>query len=168
MTKTEREISAGAVIFRRDGSKIKFLLLYHGGGYWNFPKGKIERGERSFETFLREVHEETGIVRRDMKIIPGFRVTDKYLFFRNKKPVFKIVIFYLVETHKRDIKISREHEGYAWFLPKDAINASKFRNSKAIIQKAYAFVGQKHHPEGTGRIVVQEEGLRGNKTNSKG
>lgn len=167
MAKTEREISAGAVIFRRDGSNIKFLLLYHGGGYWNFPKGKIEKGERSFETFLREVQEETGIVRRDMKITPGFRVTDKYLFFRNKKPVFKIVIFYLVETHKRDIKISREHEGYAWFSPKDAIHVLRFRNSKAIIQKAYAFIGQKRHPEDASGIVVQEEGLRGNKANSK-
>lgn len=144
MTRTEREISAGAVIFRREGKNTKFLLLYHGKGYWNFPKGKIEKGERSFQTFLREVEEETGIARRDMKIIPVFRVTDKYLFFRQQKPIFKIVIFYLVETHKRDIKLSHEHEGYGWFAPKDAIHISKYRNSKAIIKKAHDFIEHPH------------------------
>lgn len=143
MAHTEREISAGAVIFRREGKEIKFLLLYHGGGYWNFPKGKIEKGERSFQTFLREVEEETGISRRDMKIVQNFRVTDKYVFFRKKRPIFKIVIFYLVETRKRDVKLSWEHEGYGWFLPHEAVAISKFKNSKNIIQKAYAFVKQK-------------------------
>ena len=123
------------------------MLLYHDRGYWNFPKGKIEKGERSFQTFLREVEEETGIARRDMKIIPGFRVTDKYFFLREKRPIFKIVIFYLVETRKRDIRISREHEGYGWFLPGDAIRTSKFRNSKEIIKKAYDFIKHPRRPE---------------------
>ncbi|MFY9461747.1 MAG: NUDIX domain-containing protein [Candidatus Sungiibacteriota bacterium] len=147
MAKTEREISAGAVIFRKEGKDIKFLLLYHDRGYWNFPKGKIEKGERLFQTFLREVEEETGIARRDMKIIPGFRVTDKYFFFREKRPIFKIVIFYLVETKKRDIRISHEHEGYGWFLPGDAMRISKFKNSKDIIRKAYSFIEHPRHPE---------------------
>ncbi len=39
-----KEISAGIIIYRKAQTKaeIKFLLVYHGGGYWNFPKGKIE------------------------------------------------------------------------------------------------------------------------------
>ena len=146
MARTEREISAGAIIFRREGKLVKFLLLYHGRGYWNFPKGKIEKGERSFQTFLREVEEETGIARKDMKIIPGFRITDKYFFSRAKRPIFKIVIFYLVETRKRNILVSGEHEGYAWFLPKEAVAVSKFKNSKQIIRNAYAYITRRHTP----------------------
>lgn len=146
--RAHREIAAGAVVFRRvpkrrgrgKGPEIQFLLLYHGNGYWNFPKGKIDPGERSFQTFLREVEEETGITRRDMRIIPGFRATDKFFFFRDQKPVFKIVIFYLVETEKRAIRISEEHDGYGWFTVHDAIAISKFKNSKVLIQKAYAFI----------------------------
>lgn len=160
--RTEREISAGAVIFRREGKLIKFLLLYHGRGYWNFPKGKIEKGERSFQTFLREVKEETGISQREMRIIPGFRVTDKYVFFRSKKPIFKIVIFYLVETKKRKIEVSEEHDGYAWFLPKDAVTISKFKNSKRILNNAYEFVNKRHAKQ------ISNSGIRGGKTHSTG
>ncbi|MDO8560965.1 MAG: NUDIX domain-containing protein [bacterium] len=140
MNRTQQEISAGAVIFRRDAGAIKFLLLYHGKGYWNFPKGKLEKGEQSYQAFLREVEEETGIARRDMKVIPGFRLADKFFFTREKRPIFKIVIFYLVETRKLDIKVSDEHEGYGWFLPGDAVRISKFRNSKEMIRKAYNFI----------------------------
>ena len=50
-----KQISAGIVIYRRDKDGIKFLLLYHGGRYWNFAKGKLEETERSFEAAIREV-----------------------------------------------------------------------------------------------------------------
>lgn len=147
-----REIAAGAVVFRRvlrrrgKGTEIQFLLLYHGNGYWNFPKGKMEPGERSFQTFLREVEEETGVAEKDMRIIPGFRATDKFFFFREQKPVFKVVIFYLVETRKHEIKISKEHDGYGWFTPHDAVAISKFKNSKVLIKKAYAFIKAGERP----------------------
>lgn len=161
MARTEREISAGAVIYRRDGKEVKFLLLYHDKGYWNFPKGKIEKGEQSFQTFLREVEEETGISRKEMRIVPDFRVTDKYFFFREKRPIFKIVIFYLVETRKQKIDVSGEHEGYAWFLPREAIAISKFKNSKAIIQKAYAFINRSRHDR------ISSASVSGNKAHPK-
>lgn len=161
MASAEREISAGAIIFRREGKAVKFLLLYHGKGYWNFPKGKIEKGEQSFQTFLREVEEETGISRKEMRVVPGFRVTDKYFFFREKRPIFKIVIFYLVETRKRVINVSEEHDGYGWFSPKEAVVISKFKNSKYIIRNAYAFISRGWH----GR--VSGAGLSGNKAHTK-
>jgi 8-oxo-dGTP pyrophosphatase MutT (NUDIX family) len=40
-----REISAGIIIYRRTLKGPKFLLLYHGNNYWNFPKGKIENAK---------------------------------------------------------------------------------------------------------------------------
>lgn len=167
MTETEREISAGAIIFRRDKGGIKFLLLYHGRGYWNFPKGKIEKGERLFQTFLREVEEETGINRKDMKIAPNFRTADKYLFFRGGRPVFKVVIFYLVETKKRAIAVSQEHEGYAWFSPSDAVAVSKFKNSKVIIKRAYAFINHPNPQKQKSAARFSRARLSGDKTNTK-
>ncbi len=62
-----QQISAGAVIFRRESDgTVKFLLLYHGKNYWNFPKGKLEAGERAIAAFLREVREETGLGEPDL------------------------------------------------------------------------------------------------------
>ena len=56
-----REISAGIIIFRKTKEGPKFLLLYHGGRYWNFPKGKLEKEEDSYTAALREIKEETGL-----------------------------------------------------------------------------------------------------------
>jgi len=87
------ERSAGAVIFRRVGhrlrrgpaksgdKKIYYLLLHYELGHWDYVKGHIEKGERPEETFLREAKEETGL--SDLKIIPGFKHTIRY-FFRGK------------------------------------------------------------------------------------
>ena len=37
-------------------------------GYWNFPGGTSERGEKPYETALRETFEETGFEERDIRI----------------------------------------------------------------------------------------------------
>ncbi|MBI3114736.1 MAG: NUDIX domain-containing protein, partial [Candidatus Harrisonbacteria bacterium] len=48
----KKTVSAGIIIFRRTKEGLKYLLLYVGRGYWNFPKGKIEKAERSWQTAL--------------------------------------------------------------------------------------------------------------------
>ena len=57
------EISAGVVIFRRENSRILFLLLHYPSGHWDFVKGKIEKGETFHQTAIRETKEETGITK---------------------------------------------------------------------------------------------------------
>ncbi len=145
-----RQISAGAVIFRREPEgQVKFLLLYHGKNYWNFPKGKLEQGERAMAAFLREVEEETGLKRSDLKIISGFKATDRYAFFVGKqKQVFKIVIFYLVETKKREVMVSREHDGFGWFTYPEALHIAKYKNTQSIIRRAHEFIEKnlRRHP----------------------
>ncbi len=148
----KREISAGAVIFRREPKdEIKFLLLYHGKGYWNFPKGHLESGEKAIGAFIREVAEETGLRKNDLRIVSGFKATDRYFFNRPKirtagiketdgRGIFKIVIFYLVETRRREVTISDEHEGFGWFSPLEAARAAKYKNTQAIIKNAYEFI----------------------------
>lgn len=154
----KRQISAGAVIFRREPhGHIKFLLLYHGKNYWNFPKGKLEGDELATSAFLREVEEETGLRRPDMKILSGFRATDRYVFFaKGTKEIFKVVIFYLVETKKREITVSPEHDGYSWFTYREALRIAKFKNTRNIIKQAHEFIQKnifRHpaHPQRPGR-----------------
>ena len=73
----ETEVCAGVIIYRRTRSGIKFLLLYHGGRYWNFPKGHATEGEKSFAAAIREVREETGLGQSDMRFLDWFRVQDE-------------------------------------------------------------------------------------------
>jgi len=41
----QEQVAAGIIIYQRTKDGPRFLLLYHGGRYWNFPKGKIENQE---------------------------------------------------------------------------------------------------------------------------
>ena len=143
-----REISAGIIIYRKTPEGLKFLILYHGHNYWNFPKGKIESEEKSFQTALREVKEETGLTRNDLIFNEYFKAYEKFTFWRrvNNKNVriFKIVIFYLAETKKSQIKISQEHEGYGWFAYKEALRIlGKYKDSQKVLNQAYRFLKSK-------------------------
>ncbi len=138
-----REISAGLVIFRKTPEGPKFLILYHGHNYWNFPKGKIENEERSFEAALRETKEETGLAGRDLKIINNFKTHERFTFRRAGRQIFKIVIFYLAETDRVNVRISDEHQGYAWFLYSEASKIlGKYKDSGKVLKNAYQFLKQ--------------------------
>ena len=76
-----REVSAGAIIFRKEGNLNYYLLLHYTSGHWEFPKGHIEKGENEIETVKREIAEETGL--KDIKIIDGFKERIKYFFKNN-------------------------------------------------------------------------------------
>ncbi len=123
------------------------MILYHGRGYWNFPKGKIESEEKSFQTALREIKEETGLSRDDLKFNQHFKTYEKFNFWRKieNKPqrIFKIVIFYLAETRKKAIKISemkegQPHEGFGWFTYREALKIlSKHKDSQRVLKQAH-------------------------------
>lgn len=140
-----KEVSAGLIIFRKTTEGPKFLLLYHGRNYWNFPKGKLEMAEKSFQAAVREVREETGLGRNDLKFTEYFRTNEKFSFWRNKERVDKFVTFYLAQTDKKSIKISEEkegqpHEGFAWFTYGEAMKILKHKDSQRILKQAHGFL----------------------------
>ena len=140
----KREISAGIVIFRRTTNGPRFLLLYHGGQYWNFPKGKIESEEKGLQTALREVKEETGINRNELRFIAHFREEEKFFYTRNREKIFKIVILYLAETRRSQIRVSYEHEGYAWLALAEAkILLRKYPQNIEVLKRATDLIQQK-------------------------
>ena len=132
-----KEISAGVIIYRQSETGPKFLLLYHGKGYWNFPKGKLEKDEQSFRAALREAKEETGISYGALRFRERFRAYDRYVFMRHRDRVFKLVVFYLAESATERVRISDEHSGYGWFLYKDAIKLARHDNLKKMLKMAY-------------------------------
>lgn len=148
-----KENSAGIIIYRRTKEGLKFLLLYHGGRYWNFPKGKLEVKEGSYEAAVREIGEETGLAKSDLKFNPYFRIYDRFVFNRFQQKVFKIVVYFLAETREKRIKISDEHHGYGWFLYRDAIRMLMYQNLRNNLKKAYDLIRQKN-PAGS-KITVR-------------
>lgn len=142
-----REKSAGAVVYRRFGQKIKYLLLHYESGHWDFPRGHIERGEKERQTAKREISEETGIVK--LEFVPGFRVSTKW-FFKKKIgkrffSVHKTAVLFLAETKARRVKISHEHIGHKWLVYEKAVKQATFDNTKNLLEKANKFLSTRQN-----------------------
>lgn len=169
------ERSAGAIIFRTTKKGPEYLLLQHpdrdnqrvskpARGHWDFPKGHIEKGEKTEDAVQREVREETGVV--GFKIIPGFKETIRYFVnpVRNKRskvsphaPPYRIsngvnyhtarhlkfVAFFLGKTASKKVIISWEHQGYAWLSFEEAYTRLTYANAKEILKKADQFIREK-------------------------
>ena len=137
----DEERSAGAVTFYKGRGNIEFLLLHYGKGHWGFPKGHIEANETEMQAMLRELEEETGI--KDAKIVPNFKESITYFFMENGKKIRKQVVFFLVESKTKDVKLSFEHTGYAWAPYEKAIETLTFKNARGILKKAHSFLKQR-------------------------
>ncbi|MBI4549011.1 MAG: NUDIX domain-containing protein [Ignavibacteriae bacterium] len=122
------------MVVRKTKDRPEFLLLHYGLGHWDFPKGNIEKGEKQEDTVRREIAEETGITR--IKFIDGFRETIKYFYKWKGQNIFKIVVYYLVETRQKNVTLSDEHQGYAWLPYTEAFKKLTFKNSKDVLNKA--------------------------------
>ena len=128
------ETSAGIVLFRKEGPKKLFLLLHYPSGHWDFVKGKMEKGETTHETAIRETGEETGIT--DIVFVENFEEWIEYNFKYQGKLVQKKVVFFLAETKMKEVKISHEHSGYTWMDYNTAREKTTFDNAKTVLTKA--------------------------------
>jgi predicted NUDIX family NTP pyrophosphohydrolase len=62
-------VSAGVLLYRRNGGVLEVLLAHQGGpfwtnkdvGHWTIPKGEVEPGEAWIDVARREFAEETGL-----------------------------------------------------------------------------------------------------------
>ncbi len=128
------ETSAGIVLFRKEGSKILFLLLHYPSGHWDFVKGKMENGESTHETAIREAKEETGIV--DITFLENFEEWIKYDFQYQGELIHKKVVFFLAETKTKEVMISHEHLDYTWMDYNTSMEKTTFENAKTVLTRA--------------------------------
>ena len=128
------ETSAGIVLFRKEKSKKLFLLLHYPSGHWDFVKGKMEEGESTHQTAIRETKEETGIT--DITFLENFEEWIEYNFQYQGELVNKKVVFFLAETKTEDVKISHEHQNYAWMDYNTSMEKTTFDNAKTVLTKA--------------------------------
>lgn len=134
------ETSAGVILFRREKSEILFLLLNYPSGHWDFVKGKMEMGETTHQTAVRETQEETGIT--DMVFLDDFEEWIKYSFQYHGELVNKKVVFFLAETKTEQVLISYEHLDYTWVDYETAMEKTTFENAKSILMKAKTLLGK--------------------------
>lgn len=125
------EKSCGAVVYRKMGSTIKYLLVKNRNGRcWSFPKGHVEMGESEKETAAREIKEETGL---DVRFKPDFRETGIYHPFGRTS---KKVVFFLAEAKSDRVNIQRrEIDYYRWATMGQAQQLCKHENDIRVLEK---------------------------------
>jgi 8-oxo-dGTP pyrophosphatase MutT (NUDIX family) len=132
-----QENSCGGVVFIRN-PELQYLLLNYEKSHWGFVKGNVELNESEKMTALRELKEETGIT--DAKFLDGFRELVTYKYFREGRSIHKQVVFFLIETQTRKIRLSNEHLDFIWVSFIDGLNYLTFDNSKNLFTKAHLFL----------------------------
>ena len=130
-------------MFRRRGDQWQVVLAARRQGgmgplVWGIPKGHVERGERTPDTAVREVREETGLLAAIEQ--PLGDVT--YWYARRDdagRPVriWKRVRFFLMR-HRGGRFADRDDEMDAvrWFDIEEAETVVTFANERTLIQRA--------------------------------
>jgi 8-oxo-dGTP pyrophosphatase MutT (NUDIX family) len=134
-SRTQRETSAGGVVFRREGGITRFLLIRDSYRNWGFPKGHLEPGEPPAEAARREVTEETAL--DDLVLHGPIKVIDWYFRFRGKT-IHKYCHFFLFES-KRGDPVPQVEEGItecAWHPLEEALRTISYDNARDVLRRA--------------------------------
>jgi ADP-ribose pyrophosphatase YjhB (NUDIX family) len=129
------ETSAGGVVFRRVADHALFLLIRDPYENWGLPKGHLEAGETPEQAALREVGEETGIERLELRAPLG---TIDWFFREGPDLIHKYCHFFLMETDAETTRPQLE-EGISeclWLPLEDALRTLTYDNARSVLDAA--------------------------------
>jgi 8-oxo-dGTP pyrophosphatase MutT (NUDIX family) len=133
----QREISAGGVVYRREGEEIEVVLASRrtrrGELAWGLAKGGIEEGETHEEAAVREVKEETGY---DAEIEASLGDT-RYFYVWEDTRIRKTVHFFLMRCTGGDPDDrDDEMEDVRWFPLDRALKRAAYRGEREVLGRA--------------------------------
>ena len=126
-----RVIDAYVYITTDDG--ILFLLLKRAKTkmyehLWQGVAGKIEKGEKSWETAKRELLEETGLIPKKM-----FIADHVSKFYEAKDDRINFVPVFGIEVNTKEVVLSDEHCDYKWVTIEEALDLLVWTGQKQAI-----------------------------------
>lgn len=86
---------------------------------WEFPGGGLELGEKHEEALIREIREETGL---EAELVRPLSAWDA----RRKDGTQVLGVTFLCRYLRGEVKISHEHDAFAWILPEEIENYPVF------------------------------------------
>ena len=130
-----REVPAAGGAVRREDGKLLFIFRR---GYWDLPKGKIEKGEGIPVAATREVEEECGL--NDVRIVAPLETTYHIYSYKGDWAI-KPTYWFLMEQHCNAQPVPQEEEDItkvAWLSAKTFAKASPtFPNICLVAKEAF-------------------------------
>jgi 8-oxo-dGTP diphosphatase len=99
-------------------------------GLWDLPGGKVEDGEKFDKALVREVKEETDLA------ITLKRILDKNEYETEKQRIINLYIE--VENWKGELKLSTEHEEFAWITASDISNFDLVDHFTSVLETFFS------------------------------
>ncbi|MCS6838273.1 MAG: (deoxy)nucleoside triphosphate pyrophosphohydrolase [Bdellovibrionaceae bacterium] len=103
------------------------------GGVWEFPGGKIERGEQPQAALIRELREELGI--EVLEVSPVQMVQTHSYGYTNI-----LILFYLVRYWRGEVQ-PRHHTSLEWVTPQELLSRPIPEANLHIIGDLYRILG---------------------------
>jgi 8-oxo-dGTP pyrophosphatase MutT (NUDIX family) len=134
---TKREISAGGVVYQRNGDEIEVVLASRrtrrGQLAWGLAKGGIEEEETMEDAAVREVREETGLLAE----IEASLGETRYFYVWENVRIRKTVHFFLMRHAGGDIDDrDDEMEEVRWFPLERALKRAAYRGERDVLERA--------------------------------
>ena len=113
-------------------NKSKYLILKRSpydpvyASHWDFPGGKLEQGENTYDALKREVKEETGL---DVEV-----GKPEFVFSENPKN-WVCFICYNCKARAGKIKLSNEHTEYRWAGREEILKLRTENYLRAFLRK---------------------------------
>lgn len=127
-------------IVRKKENDFEFLLLKRSDkenypGLWQMVSGKIKIKEKAYQTALREIKEETGIVPLKLWVVPNVNSfyshhTDELNFI----PVFAGLV-----DDSSEVKLSDEHSEFKWVRLEEAKELLAWKGQKNSVDIIYEY-----------------------------
>ena len=137
------QVSAGGVVFRRDGERIDVVIVAVGGNNrWQLPKGLVEKSEKPEIAAVREAREEGGV---DSEVVEHIETVEYWyagLDGGERVRFHKRVHFYLLRyvsgnTSDHDWEVNEAR----WVPIDDAASQLAFDNERRVVQRARELIG---------------------------
>ena len=106
-------------------------------GLWGGVAGYVEENEVPYETAVKEIEEEVGIEKGDIRLIKKSDPVEFTDYYDGRKYDWIIYPFLFAIEKKDKVKIDWEHTEFRWFFPSEIENYNTVPHLKEIISKIF-------------------------------
>lgn len=134
------EQKVGAIIFRKEGTKLMFALVHDVFGYWTLAKGSLQEGENLEEAVKRKVKEEVGL--GSLTILQKLGDNQYVAQDPEKGKVRRSVAYFLTETPEitLQLKISGGLDDCRWFPKEDIDGLTMYDDVRQFFKQAFEII----------------------------